>query len=102
MLSQFAFVFGEKMSKSKRFLRCLELQNEALLISFLCSLSDIFYATTFVSLYKFVRITKHVKDMETLNKVKALAISVAINFVVYHFVSSVLMAVGVRKVKFLR
>lgn len=64
-----------------------------------CSLMDILYIVTLGLLYQHVKITKHVKDMFFLDKVKAMGISVAINFVVYHFVASILLTIGIRKVK---
>lgn len=89
----------EVMLRSKRFLFCLKLETGGILVAIYCTLMDILYIVALVSLYQYVRVTKHVKNMMFLDKVKAMAISVGINFVVYHLVASILLSIGVNKVR---
>lgn len=86
------------MFTAKRFL-CFELETGGILISIYCTIANVFYIVALFSLYQYVRVTKHVKDMRVLDKFKAMAISVSVNFLVYHFVASILLSIGVRKVR---
>ena len=87
------------MFTAKKFLMCFELETGGILISIYCTIANVFYIIALFSLYQYVRVTKHVKDMRVLDKFKAMAISISVNFLVYHFVASILLSIGVRKVR---
>lgn len=87
------------MWKSKKFFLCLNLKTGGILVAIYCTIMDILYIVALVSLYQYVKVTKHVKNMLFLDKVKAMGISISINFVMYHLVASILLSIGISKVR---
>lgn len=92
------FIHSIFMLTLKKFLFCIRLETGCVLISAYCSLTDVAYITALVQLYQFVRITKQDKDMNVVDKLKALGISACVNFMIYHTIASLLLSIGVRKV----
>jgi hypothetical protein len=84
----------------KRCLFCIALETGCVLISAYCSVTDVAYIAALVQLYQFVRITKQDRDMNFVDKLKALGISACVNFMIYHTIASLLLSIGVRKVRF--
>jgi hypothetical protein len=86
------------MLSLKKFLFCIENETGALIISAYCFLTDTVYIVTLMMLFKHIRITKNAKEMNSLDRIKALSVGLGINVVIFHAIASILFAIGVRKV----
>lgn len=85
----------------KKFMFCISLNTGCVLISVYCSMTNVAYIAALVQLYQYVKITKQDRDMNCVDKLKALGISAFINFMIYHTIASLLLSIAVRKVKIL-
>lgn len=78
---------------------CLKIEAGGYFISIYCTLTNVAYAVALLLLYKFVTITKHDKDMMFVDKLKALGIGACENLLIYHTIATILLVIGIRKVR---